>query len=454
MEKQGPVEQQRILQRLVSDPASFSPDDLGLVQAPEIFTCLARSWKSEEKLRICEGVQITHLGGDKSKVGTLLLATFPDGQKLVIKTMEVRPSITYRKVGLDGAPTDATRGCFVGAEEHPTTAELACDRFTNETLIAYYLNVVHSALEDPTIPCFFVRHITAAVIPTSLHFPRPEMLPTRLQGFNLMELADLGSLAASFDPESSFRAHVRDQPRGLLKAGLVRKVLSQLVVGLHHLQSTIGFTHSDCKLANVVVASVPVHYTYRGVILRAPFTCRFADYGISSATLPFVDGKDKAWLRIKVARDGLTKCLDVLPYLPTVVKTRDGIQGVVPRGRIENVQARNLYQRYYRAYDTASIMVGVLRVPAAGVTFFKNKNLVDAFFEATFPDPQGQQLLLNRLHKRWEEWMERYREGDEHMDLVRILDGITIRCDAQEEILRRLETLQCSVDFHAGRRFC
>lgn len=234
----------------------------------------------EDTAEACKPLTVSALG-PKGKIGIPYIVKSDNGTKLVVKLSKLDK--LYSRYHID-PPTSLSDIDSFGLRQCISKVRLskirylASDEFTNETLIAYTLNLL---AEEASLPRLFVKHYQGAICSN----------PTTDEtfGLNIMENCDLGSLDklsehinfAKYMKEYTINDNGREILGFLVDPDIIFQILTQITAGLDMLQNYAGFVSGDLKAGNVFVKSEPIDTEYMGIKLKGDFTCKIADYGKS-----------------------------------------------------------------------------------------------------------------------------------------------------------------------------
>lgn len=327
----------------------------------------------------------------------------------------------------DAQDADDVVSCIDPIVDLGATLYAGIDEFSNETLIAYILN---DASERNNFPKLYVQHYTASLCGDI------GLLPVK--GINIMEYCDLGTLKnfGLTDQTKEYRSFYRINHNSdtivarLVKPDHIYEILKQLVVGLDALQEHVNFTSGDLKADNVFVKSEPIDTKYKDIYIKAPFTCKIADYGKSSATYVSKDGKKV--IRFYNKSDLADAYLKVNPFSLSVSNDERGINYYT----INNTYSAHLYTRmrhmgipYYQSFDYYIILVSLLSNRQFYYSFFSSSKLKRIFWDnVLFPHDR------DTLNLRVFEMMSEGR-GESIRDAMGALNGLKLRCDAVDVLI-------------------
>lgn len=291
---------------------------------------------------------------------------------------------------------------------------LACDEFSNETLIAYILDYIFRlyGYSDLNIN-FYVKHISASICYLQ------ENQIVRLVGVNWMEYCDLGTLDDFLSTK---------QPNDY-DSTLIQQILKQIVIGLSIMQQRVQFIHGDLKSANVFLKSDPINLTYDSIVLQAPFTCKIADYGKSSLG---VFTESQIPLRIFNENVLATRYLQLVPFSPDII-TEGSQEYYLIRSFSEYTNAQ-LYSRsrhmgipYYFSFDLYTVLISILLYPNVYFGFFNDAWMQKHVWSIMFDLVDGN-TVKNRIYDRMMFLLDQ-KQKQSYTDSVNILRNIRLKCN-------------------------
>lgn len=380
----------------------------------------------------CRPLTITALG-PKGKVGIPYIIKSNTGTMVVkiSKVSNLHCDYRAQPPGSITALDSRERKHCITNVKFSTIRYIASDEFTNETLIAYALNFLADEL---SLPPLFVRHYQGAIC----------SINDELHGLNIMENCDLGTLSA-LPEHPAFTEYVKEHEvddhgyyidERLIDPDVCFQILAQVTVGLHMLQSYAGFTSGDLKAGNVFVKSDPIDIEYLGIRLKAPFTCKIADFGKSSCMLPRANGTA---LRFYTESTLADIYLAIYTWDPDIEK-EDGEYYYT----VGYVFTSQIYPKiwhmgipFYRSFDYYTVLVSMLTHPAFYYTFFSNPILRSVFWDPIWKDDNIE--VVNRIHHYVLE-----RTGRSINDAIAILKGMRLKCDAVTLVMKRIRDVSPS----------
>lgn len=413
----------------VHNVENLTPDVIAIAQ-PFIshndvhMCCILHAIRGTVPENLCEDVNVRALG-PAGKVGTPYLLT-SDNQTLIVKVSEVDTAYTkYQQkppTSLDKLNVVSVRECITKFPIH-NIRYMVSDEFTNETLIAYVLNYLASQVP---LPPLFVIHYDAGICTDQ----------NVTYGMNIMEYCDLGPLDEFVPPyaiTSDITYRGTTQRITIASEDDVFAIFTQLTVALDMLESNIGFTSGDLKAGNVFVKSDAIDYEYKGIQLKAPFTCKIGDYGKSSCMIRRSTGTAlRFYTDSKLAR----AYLKIHPFDPEV-QERDGVM-YYTLGALTNLQlatrTRHMGIPFYMSMDYYTILVSLLTRPAYFYTFFSSEKLLSTFWQPVWNPGESSQDTIDMIYKYVLD-----NSGRSINDALNILKGRNLRCDAVEAVIRKLQ---------------
>jgi len=366
---------------------------------------------------------------EQGKIGIIYLLS-TQGSDYILKKTTFSPSISYKNgpetslealtnsdtaMQLCNFPTNLTDYNFIG-----------CDEFTNETLIAYILEFIFNyyRLSSAGMNTFLKHHLGFIC---------------KSQGYNLMEYADLGTLnRIGTNPLWSNYRHsllVNNKLIEVVYPDVILNIFKQVISTLHFLQTTVFFTSSDCKTANIFIKSDPITVNYNNLIINSPFTCKIGDYGKASLSINLTNKNLPHRIFNKEWRS--SQYLSVAPFHPHINEI-DGIPFYV----ISNLTMAQFYTRsrhmgipYYLSFDTYTFIISFLHDPAVFHSFFNN----DIFRLHLWPSlwfPDDIDNIFSRIHHN----IIKHIPGS-YTVIVELLMGIKLKCNLTSLLLDTLITV-------------
>lgn len=305
---------------------------------------------------------------------------------------------------------------------------IASDEFTNETLIAYVLNYL---VTQKPLPSLFVQHYQGAICSND----------TGTYGLNIMENCDLGSLDRVItNPKfSKYLTNYEIDDLGyktkkkLIDTKIVTSILTQITCGLDMLQSYIGFVSGDLKAGNVFLKSEPINSEYKGIKLKADFTCKIADYGKSSCMLM---STNETAIRFYNDSKLSNIYLTIHPFDPNIKHINDEYYY-----EIGNLYNNQIYTRtrhagvpYFRSFDYYTMIVSTLTIPEFYYSFFATESLRKVFWDPIWIDLETNKEVINRIKQ-----YVLLGIGRSFNDSLNILKGIRLRCGAVSAVIDRIQ---------------
>jgi hypothetical protein len=312
---------------------------------------------------------------------------------------------------------------------------IASDEFTNETLIAYVLNylVIENARVGNQLPILFVQHYQAGICGKNI-------------GINIMEYCDMGTLD-NLPRHSKFISNVQDYMVNndgqqaiisLADSVSIQQILTQIAVGLNMLQSLVNFTSGDLKAGNIFIKSDPLDMKYLGITLKAPFTCKIADYGKSSCMLYKPNGETLTGIRFFNESDLADVYLYFHPFEDNIIM-EDGEYYYT----VENTFNSQVYTRtrhmgipFYHSFDYYTVLVSMLTNPAFYYMFFATDILRRIFWDPIWGSNAGTKAM-----KRIRGYVIEGK-GQSINDAINILRGLRLKCSALALVIKQLQTIE------------
>ncbi len=383
-------------------------------------------------------ISITPLG-QSGKIGVPYLLQDRDGNTLIMKLSALDDYRADFDLKPSSAIDDNSKLCLSRVNLRDMQF-IKSDEFTNETLIAYILN---AKIKD-TDPQFYVKHYSANICTDNQDINRgliskAKLDPNLTYGANIMEYCDLGMVSyiarTPFFSQYLSSYHVNhlgvDSIKKLFHVDLIKCILTQVTLGLHVMQKRCGFTSGDLKCGNVFIKSEPVDVTYMGIRIEAPFSCKIADYGKSSAQIQRADGKvvrcynDSTLANIYLALHPFKNEFYVsrgeLYYTPDLSPTQ------------MYTRTRHMGIPYYQSFDYYTFLVSFLTIAEVYYTFFSSSELMDIFWYPVFTQSSNVMVRENI-----------YRHvlngtGARYPDTIAMLKSTPLKCDAMELVIAALQ---------------
>jgi serine/threonine protein kinase len=316
------------------------------------------------------------------------------------------------------APTPLSETPTCGFKEVERLNLLECDEFTNEALIGFALShllqVYQSKLEllkskiltgDPRVMEPFwsrVMKISFGFYLSDVETPYSPVVEyyggfvCANKSYLLMEYAELGSL------ELFIRGNINRNESHLLPSTVpslietihylqghrlvpilavrrryVVSFFSQIICAIIALQGLGQFISGDLKLANVFVSSKPISVKFDGLKLKAPFTCKIADYGKSSLSIRANSGERFRFYNYNTA----SSITFSITTPPSFFRTPSGIPYyVIPRALMAPNITPLAYIRhagypFYKSIDLYTMVVSMMLNPAIYYPVMTNSSL-------------------------------------------------------------------------------
>lgn len=391
----------------------------------------------EDTIEACRPLTVTALG-PKGKIGIPYIIKSDNETDLVVKLSKVDD--VYSRYHVD-PPTSLREIDSFGIKQCISKVKLskirylASDEFTNETLIAYTLNLVAEESVDSSgtpLPRLFVKHYQGAICSNST--------TGETFGLNIMENCDLGSLD-KISQQSNFAKYfkeynVNDNGREILgflvDPDIIFQILTQITVGLHMLQNYAGFVSGDLKAGNVFVKSESIDTQYMGIKLKGDFICKIADYGKSSCMLPRLNGTS---LRFYNESALANLYLKVHPFT-TDITSQDNDYYY----SIGNLLTSQIYPRtrhmgvpFFRSFDYYTVLVSLLTDPSFYYMFFSNDKLRSTFWDPIWADNFDSEEVIRRVRQLVIEG-----KGKSITEAIAILKGLRLKCGAVNLVMTKI----------------
>lgn len=385
-------------------------------------------------------ISITALGPG-GKIGIPYLLQDQDGNKLIMKLSKITDYKSEFSLTPASNTSNNSKLCLSKTNLYDMSF-IKSDEFTNETLVGYILN---GKIKD-TDPQFFVKHYQGYICQNIGDINKGSLLNRKIfsegdkLGVNIMEYCDLGMVSTiaqhRYFKQFMAKYHVNHlgtaSVKELFNVDLIKCILTQIVVGLDVMQTRCGFTSGDLKAGNVFIKSDPVDVEYRGIRIEAPFSCKIADYGKSSAQITQRDGHavrfytDNKWANIYLTLHPFENEFYLsegeLYYRPDLLPTQ------------MYTRTRHMGIPYYQSFDYYTFLVSFLTIPEVYYTFFSNVELMQIFWYTAFDESTA-----NSVRK------EIYRHvvdgtGAKYADALSIIRTSALKCDAIELVIQALST--------------
>lgn len=385
----------------------------------------------EDTIEACRPLTVTALG-PKGKIGIPYIIKSDNETDLVVKLSKVDK--VYSRYHID-PPTSLREIDSFGIRQCISKVKLskirylASDEFTNETLIAYTLNLL---AEEANLPKLFVRHYQGAICSNNT--------TNETFGLNIMENCDLGSLD-QLSRHNNFTKYlkeynVNDNGREILSflvdPDIILQILTQITAALHMLQNYAGFVSGDLKAGNVFVKSEPINTEYLGVKLKADFTCKIADYGKSSCMLPRLNGTS---LRFYNESTLANVYLTVHPFTTDITKQDDEYYYSIGNLLTSQIYTRTRHMGvpFYRSFDYYTVLVSLLTDPAFYYMFFSNEKLRNIFWDPIWADSYDSDEVIRRIRQLVIEG-----KGKSITEAIAILKGLRLKCGAVNLVMSKI----------------
>jgi len=382
----------------------------------------------------CNGLTITPLG-PSGKIGVPYIIKSSDGLDLVVKVSKLGKLFSDYKTNPPTSLSSITNSELelnqcINKVPLSHIRYLASDEFTNETLIAYVLNILTFKYN---LPPLFVKHYQGAICSN-----------TDLYGLNIMENCDLGSLDKlpnhpdflKYLDEYNIVDNNLDLLAFLVNSDTIFQILSQITCSLHMLQNYLGFISGDLKAGNVFVKSDPINTNYMGIKLNSPFTCKIADYGKSSCMYPLHDG---TYLRFYNDSSLADLYLSLHPFSPNIELIENDYYYTVDYTFSAQVHTRTMHMGipFYKSFDLYTVLVSMLTHPAFFYMFFSNTTLKQIFWDSIWYNSYESEEAINRIRQHVVKGT-----GRSINDAISILLGLKLKCKAVNIVLGKTLTYQ------------
>jgi hypothetical protein len=414
--------------------ASINIPDVPLIPYNSDICCLINKIRqNEDTSKTCKGINAYPLG-PRGKVGVPYIIRDSNGVDTVVKLSET--DNLYSTYRID-PPTPILNIDFNVSKYCITNIKLdniryiASDEFTNETLIAYILNYLKSQV--PSLPLLFVRHYQGAVCSNT---------DGTTLCMNIMENCDLGPLD-KISNHPFFMNYIRDYNINdygveiilpLIDSNTILQILIQITVGLHMLQTYVGFVSGDLKAGNIFIKSDPINIIYDGIKLQAPFTCKIADYGKSSCMLI---GQNNMALRFYNESTLSNLYLSLHPFNPDVSSENGEYYYTI--GNLLNSQiytrTRHMGIPFFKSFDYYTVIVSLLTNPSIYYMFFSNNVLKSIFWDSIWFNDDGS-IAMDRIRQYIP-----HDKGHSINDALDILKGLRLKCNAVAVIMNNIRHL-------------
>lgn len=422
--------------------ASFVIPPLPLIPYNTDLCCLLNKIQgTSSDTSTCRNLSVDALG-PRGKVGIPYIIHSDNGEDLIVKVSTITaPYATYSNeppTPISDLDTLAAQRC-ISDVKISTIRYLACDEFTNETLIAYTLNYL---LSKTKLPALFVRHYQGLICSND----------SEIFGLNIIENCDMGSLDRLADDEKFapyvFNYETSDMGKvsilPLVNEEIVKQILSQLVVGLHILQRNFGFISGDLKAANVLVKSEPIDTEYMKIKLKAPFTCKIADYGKSSCMIRRTNGTALRFYNDNTLANAYLK---VHPFAPDISEENGVFYYTIGKFFTSQIYTRTRHMGipFYQSFDYYTILVSTLMIPSFYYMFFASEKLRKIFWDPIWVKSTAQSVIpfvsWGSVSDDADEVFKRIRQyvlegkGRSITDAVNVLKGIKLKCSALTDVI-------------------
>jgi hypothetical protein len=388
----------------------------------------------------CGNVKIISLGSS-GKIGVPYLLLLNNNTSLVVKVSKINKLSCEYKFK---PPTSLSYIEGKGINECITKVNLgsirylASDEFTNETLIAYSLNILTDKMKLPNL---FVKHYQGAVCDIN----------NTTYGLNIMENCDIGPVD-KISTNRIFSKYInqyivndknRDILVNLIDEGIILNILTQITAGLHMLQNYVGFISGDMKAGNIFLKSDILNQDYMGIKLNGPFTCKIADYGKSSCMFPLVNG---TYLRFYNESILANIYLSLDPFTPEIDASKcknnkkcDDYYYTVSNTFVEQTYSRTMHMGvpFYKSFDFYTVLVSILTLPEFYYMFFSSKMLKNIFWDSIWFNDTESHEAIKRIYQFVSEG-----KGRSIRDSLSILKGLKLKCSAVNIVLGKIISSQ------------
>jgi hypothetical protein len=220
----------------------------------------------------------------------------------------------------------------------------------------------------------------------------------------------------------------------LIDSNTILQILIQITVGLHMLQTYVGFVSGDLKAGNIFIKSDPINIIYDGIKLQAPFTCKIADYGKSSCMLI---GQNNMALRFYNESTLSNLYLSLHPFNPDVSSENGEYYYTI--GNLLNSQiytrTRHMGIPFFKSFDYYTVIVSLLTNPSIYYMFFSNNVLKSIFWDSIWFNDDGS-IAMDRIRQYIP-----HDKGHSINDALDILKGLRLKCNAVAVIMNNIRHL-------------
>lgn len=229
---------------------------------------------------------------------------------------------------------------------------IASDRFTNSTLINYYLSYLFTRRDTPKLP-------TILNIYTSNICSSP--IDNNRSGLQLYEQVDGGTLLnisnnKNFDIYRSKKT-VDDGIRLILSPTIILSIVQQVLSTLDYLQQNFQFAHGHLTVTDIFLSSQPASFSYSSLNVNSPFTIKLANFDTASISLQLSSGTYRLYNRNWLDDNLIYRS----PFIPHIVKNYYFIPRDYPFRYYERTLSLGI--PFYPTFDTYTFIISLLLIP-------------------------------------------------------------------------------------------
>lgn len=396
-------------------------------------------------------------------------------QQKIVSFPEI--SVQYRKGIPQGfikyqSIINSTNSCGFGAIKNAYF--VGSDRFTNEMLIAYFLQYIYNDSPLPAILNYYtstvcgnpsnmpnVPDVQAYInepIPNiyegaskdepnsllsgsvrlqgltpyqiSLYQSPPYERP--LQGIFLIEKPVMGRLdqLVSKFPEYGERLNVDGSIYYIVRPKVTLEIFKQLTIILDSLRDFL-FEHGNLTIDKIMVVDEPVDFDVEGIPIQSDFICKLSDFSMSSITVPL--GHDHIphhfYPRVPQLEDIYLNTPEFSPFIDTYNRT----PVYVLNNSFTNTmlsQIRGIGLPFYSSFDVYTLFLSIFLIPQFHYSVFdSNTNLKKLLWDPLW-FPVDREVMYNRV-------VSLMNRGSSILfdDIVTILRNIRLKCNVTDDLI-------------------
>jgi hypothetical protein len=294
--------------------------------------------------------------------------------------------------------------------------QIRSDRFTNSILICYALNEM---CKLNNIHVFHIRTF-AAYVHNDI-------------GISLYEGNIICPLSKLYI-HSEYVRNIREEfivKKVDVTPENIMKIMTQIIVALHAYNSFVGYINGDLRASTVLISSNPVDFRYMGIPVEADFTCKISDLATSSCIIP---GSDDISLRIFNGNPLADLYFTFSSFDYQCIKDKHfGFFYIIDDLFSSQTlfKSQNMDTPYYSSFDYYTLLVSFLFDPHIYNIFFSTPYLYETFWYPAWiydSKPAHDRIYLKMME----------RENDSIDNVLSVLSGLKLRCDAVHAIIDKL----------------